>query len=354
MTTQKDLLTAAYNGETPSQTPLSIYGRFFRDSRYPIENFRPLFDAGLGVTYCIDTVKTIQHGVTQRVYNETKGKYRYNYRTLETPIGNLESVTVTPLNPHPGLMDWVEQPWVKNPADYVVMQWIVENTEYIPAYDAYDIAEQALGNDGILVVAGIRSPAQRIQLEYTGTEKFCLDLALEVPELMDLYEVERKCLVAYNQLVAQGPGRWVMWAENLTIEILGPRRYEEYLLNVYDEIVPILEQNGKRAFVHYDGNLRVIKDQIAKAPFHMIESLTEPPEGDMLYDECRAAWPDKAIAGNINVACFDLPEDELRQTIIEKRARAGKQGFSFEISEDVPHNWRQTIPIVLDTLESIG
>ena len=47
--------------------------------------------------------------------------------------------------------------------------------------------------------------------------------------------------------------------------------------------------------VHHDGALRVIADQIASAPFRMIESLTEPPEGNMMYDECPTAWPDSAF-----------------------------------------------------------
>jgi hypothetical protein len=158
----------------------------------------------------------------------------------------------------------------------------------------------------------------------------------------------------YHRLVAEGPGRWVKWNENLTIEMLGPKRYERFLLNIYDEVVPMLEQHGKRAYVHYDGNLRRVKDLIARAPFHMIESLTEPPEGDMMYDECRAAWPDKAFACNINVPLYDLPDDEFRQIVIEKRERAGKKGFSFEISEEVPSNWRTKIPVVLETLAELG
>ena len=105
--------------------------------------------------------------------------------------------------------------------------------------------------------------------------------------------------------------------------------------------------------VHYDGALSAIKDQIARAPFHIIESLTEAPEGDMSYDQCRAAWPDKVFWGNINVALYYEPEDVLRQAVIDKRRRAGKRAFAFEISEDMPSNWETSIPVVLDTLNSL-
>jgi hypothetical protein len=145
----------------------------------------------------------------------------------------------------------------------------------------------------------------------------------------------------------------VKWFENLTISMLGPRRYGDLLVPVYDEAVPILERGDKRVMVHYDGALQVIADQIAAAPFHMIESLTEPPEGNMLYDVCRAAWPDKVFWANINVDLFSGPTEGLRQAVIDKRRRAGKKAFAFEISEDLPANWRETVPIVLETLKEL-
>ena len=354
MVTQRELLTAAYNGETPARTPLSIYGRFFRDPRYPRAAFQPLIEMGLGVTHCVETVAAVQHGVSRQVVHKTRGRNRYNYLTMETPVGTLFSVTVTPQNGTQGTMDWVAEPWIKAPDDYRIMQWVAAHTELLPVYEVYEKMEQEIGEEGIVVLGGIRSPAQKIHLEYAGTERFCLDLAREVPELMDLYETERQLFADYHKLVAQGPGRWVWWAENLTIELLGPQRFESLLLNIYEENVPVLETHGKRVFVHFDGYLRVIKDLIARAPFHMVESLTEPPEGDMMYDECRAAWPDKAIAANLNVGSYDLPDAIFRQTIIDKRNRAGKKGFSFEISEEVPANWREKIPLVLDTLENLG
>lgn len=120
---------------------------------------------------------------------------------------------------------------------------------------------------------------------------------------------------------------------------------------VYEEAFPILRAAGKRVFVHYDGALRVIADQIARAPFDGIESLTEPPEGDMTYDECRAMWPDKVFWANINVSCYALPPEQLTEAVLAKQQRAGKRGLAFEISEDLPANWRETIPVVLRALE---
>jgi hypothetical protein len=191
-------------------------------------------------------------------------------------------------------------------------------------------------------------------VDYAGEERFALDVALGVDQLFQLNEAQKRLFLDINRAIADGPGRFVGWTENLTISMLGPQRYANLLMPVYAEAVPVLEAGEKRVMVHYDGQLRAIADQIAKAPFHIIESLTEPPEGDMTYDACRSAWPDKAFWGNINLHVYALPEAEMRQEIVAKRERAGKQGLAFEISEDMPPNWREVIPIVLQTLQDLG
>jgi hypothetical protein len=190
-------------------------------------------------------------------------------------------------------------------------------------------------------------------VDWAGTQQFCLDVAMGVDELFELYEAQKELFLEETRLIAEGPGEFVKWFENLTISMLGPQRYDDLLVSVYEEAIPMLEAAGKRVMVHYDGALSVIRDEIARAPFHIIESLTEPPEGDMTYDECRSAWPDKAFWGNINVDLYYRSEDELRDAVIAMRKRAGKRAFAFEISEDLPRNWRESIPVVLETLETL-
>ena len=199
-----------------------------------------------------------------------------------------------------------------------------------------------------------RTPAMAINIDLAGTERFCMDLAMEIPELLDLYQAMAGLFLEEQRLIAEGPGRYVAWFENLTIGMLGPRRYAELLTPVHEQGVAIHAVGEKRVMVHYDGQLKVIADQIADAPYAMIDSLTEPPEGDMMYDECRRMWPDLVFWANINVDLFYRPPNELRDEVAAKWDRAGKRAFAFEISEDLPITWRETIPVVLKTLEELG
>jgi hypothetical protein len=352
MTTRDDLITAL-NGGTPEQTPLSIYDWFFTHPRYEMADWIPLFDQGLGLCVHCSTADLVEHGVKDTVSYKIEGDWRYTIHRKETSAGTLQSVTMNSRSA-PRLIEWTHEYWIKEPADYKTRQWIIEHTEVVPQYNEFERMEEWAGHLGVTVIGAGRTPAMSIQVDCAGDERFALDVALGVDELFELFEAEKKLFLELNRVIAAGPGRFVKWNENLTISMLGPKRYAVLLMPVYREAVPILEAAGKRVMVHYDGELKAIADQIATAPFHIIQSLTEPPEGDMLLDECRAAWPDKALWSNINVGLYSLPPEALRQAVMAMRQRAGKKALAFEVSEDVPENWRESVPVVLQALQDLG
>lgn len=352
MTTRKDLL-AVLNGDTPELTPFSIYEWFFTHPKYDFNEWRPLFDQGLGLCLYCSNMALVEHGVENTVEHKVDGDRRYTIHRKKTSVGTLQSVTTNSVS-DPRLIEWNYEYWIKDQKDYKIRQWIIEHTEVVPQYDEFERVEERAGDVGVTIVRGGRTPAMSIQVDYAGEERFALDVALGVDELFELYEAEKKLFLECNRVIAAGPGIFVRWLENLTISMIGPKRYSNLLIPVYDEAVPVLEAGGKRVLVHYDGELKAIADQIANAPFHIIESLTEPPEGDMMLDECRAAWPDKSFWSNINIGLYSLLEDDLREAVIAKRERGGKKALAFEISEDVPENWQESVPVVLQALQKLG
>jgi hypothetical protein len=302
-------------------------------------------DLGLGLSVDCRTVRHIEHGVqTISEKKEIDGKQHAIQRKV-TPVGTIQQVHVN---------WWLQEHYLKTPQDYKVMQWVVEHTEVVPQYEEFQKAEAFAGDRGVVVINSTRTPMMIINVDWAGTEQFCLDMALEVPELFDLFEARKKLFEQETRLIAAGPGQFVRWGENLAMDMYGPARYERFLVSVYREMAPLLEKTGKRILVHYDGPLSVLAQNIAHAPFHVVESLTEPPEGDMMYDHCRRLWPDKVFWGNFNVGLYARPAEEIRQAVIDKRNRAGKRGFALEISEDLPANWESAAPIILDTLDKLG
>ncbi len=352
MTVRKNLETVL-DGGTPERTPLSIYdwnmgaiSAADLASKMQSGEWRRLLDLGLGITSHCEIIEAVEHDVETVTEERRDGEAVFVSTTKRTPAGTIRKITRN---------GWHSEDWIKEPQDYRVAQWIVEHTELRPRYERFAEHEAVVGEQGVTVVTGSgnwlhRTPLMKINIDWAGTELFCMDVAMEVPELFGLYEALKKQFIAEQHLLAAGPGRYVKWLENLTISMIGPDRYRDYLMPVYREGVPILEAAGKRVMVHYDGALKVIADQIAKAPFHIIESLTEPPEGDLLYDECRRLWPDKVFWANLNLELYDLPEAALEKAVRDRVERAGRRALAFAISEDLPKNWKAAIPVILKAL----
>jgi hypothetical protein len=340
--TTKARLETALEGGIPDVTPFAIYLCFIDDLRSA--RWQRLLEQGLGVCEGVVTFRLEEHGVEDAFEERGEGGITHRIRTRRTPVGSIREVRSN---------GWPTEHFVKEPRDYRVLRWIVEHTEVMPQRDGYAELEAMIGPHGVVTVYGGRTPAQQINVDWAGPERFCEDLALEVPELFELYESLRQLFRRQMRVIAAGPGRYVRWIENLDAAQLGGARYARLLTPVYAEQAPLLDAAGKRALVHYDGGLRAAATAIGRAPVPILESLSEPPEGDMMFDECRAAWPDKVFWANINLGIYDLPPDRIRAEIAAKRQRAGRRGLAFEIAEDLPAAWQTAIPIILETLREM-
>ncbi len=299
---------------------------------------------GLGLCETVCSWDELVEGVDYCNFAETRGGKCVQVTRISNPAGTVESLKTD---------GWTTEHFIKEPKDYKVFQWMAEHTEIRPRLERFAEQEEKSGKWGPVMHFLGRTPPMIINVDLAGTEKFCLDYALEVPEMFELIEAMNKRFFEKMEITAICPGRHVKLLENLTADMLGPEWYARELMPIYERINSILEPVGKKLMVHYDGRLTCIKEQIAGAPLHCIESLTEAPEGDMTYDQCRQAWPEKVFWANINVGCYYRTEEELTAEVIAKRERAGKQALAFEISEDLQTNWETTIPIVLKTLEEL-
>lgn len=214
-------------------------------------------------------------------------------------------------------------------------------------------AEKRVSDRGLSLIGARRSPMQTILVDYAGLEAFAFHLSEEYSGLFSLQEALEDQLVETCKIIAAGPGRYISLLENLTAETWGARRFSQYHLPVYKKIIPILHAGGKKVYTHFDGRLACLSGLISQTDIDGIESLTSPPEGDMSYEEARIAWPDKFFWANINVSYYDLPAEKLKNRVHELLHQASPDScnMAFEISEVLPANWRESIPVVLDALK---
>ncbi len=339
--TPRENLIAALDGRRPERIPYTVNQDFVTDD----PAWEGLFAAGLCRIPYMQTVREEMIGV-ERVVVPVSWQGQPGRRvTLRTSQGEISQIEVN---------GWVQEYYLKTPADYRVMTHIVRNTRLSLDPAGFEAAEREVGDRGQTLIGVGRSPMQTILVDYAGLEEFSYHLADGFPELFELAEALEAQLLERCRLTAVGPGRFISLLENFTAESWGAARFRQYHLPVYAKLLPIFQAAGKRVFPHCDGQLACVAPLLAETGFAGIESLTEPPEGDMTLAQARAAFPDKVFWANINVGVYALPPADLRRWVRERVQAAAPDGggLVFEISEDLPPNWREAIPVVLETLKS--
>lgn len=337
--TSRQNLCAALDGKTPEAIPLTINHEFVTDD----PAWDVLFASGLCVIPYTSTSSAVTPNVERLASATTWRGQNARQITLRTPLGDISQITVN---------GWIQEYFLKTPADYRVMHFVVRDTRLTPDPTSFLQSEQKLGNRGITLIGIGRSPMQRILVDYAGLENFSFHLASEFPELFALAEALEEQLIETCRTVAAGPGQYVSLLENFTAEAWGPDRFSTYHRPVYRKILPILHAGGKRIFPHLDGRLACVAPLLSDIAFDGIESLTEPPEGDLTYTQARTVWPDKIFWANLNLSLYELPVKDLQRTVRARRQAAAVNGrlLAFEISEDLPANWRVSLPVVLSEL----
>jgi hypothetical protein len=339
----RERIEAFWAGERPDEIPLTIYHNEWRHTASNPSWFH-LYQQGLGITVNLTCWKQILHGdieqTTARTFENGRTVER---RSIKTPLGEIYEVYVD---------DWRQKFFLKTAQDYAVMSYVVRHTDAVPDYETFHRKDREMQPYGIPLSETGRTPNQVILVDWVGLENYAYHLVDLVAEMQELYQALLALYRKKVEIVAGGPGRYVAVLENFTAETLGPARYKKLLLPVYEELFPVLQGAGKIVGTHYDGKLAACKGLIAQAPINLIESLTPPPEGDMTLAECRAVWPAKLFWSNINVGCYRLPPKELEQLVLDRVAQAAPDGrrLAFEISEQYPDNWVDSIPVVLQAL----
>ena len=347
MTTIRERLEAFWSGERPDRIPFTTYeNKIPTDWSDPV--IRKMLREGLGVLRFVPTYEASYDSGIELIHQTGQDGQRAVRRQIwRTPLGEVSALWTD---------DWQQKYFLETAEDYRVMIYIARHTRYEPAFAAFHTQEVILPAYMVPVTRIGRTPLQTILVDYAGLANFSLHLVEYPDEMQELYEALRVNFHRIVEIAAEGPGHYLNVIENFTADTLGPRRYKQFLLPVYEETFNTLHQAGKIVGCHYDGKIKAVKDLVASSPIDLIESLTPPPEGDMTLAEARAAWPDKLFWANINLGCYELAPDELKQEMwrrVQDGAPDGRR-LAFEVSEDRPARWRESMPVILAALNEMG
>ncbi len=279
-------------------------------------------------------IATSSPGISQDTCTYSEGGRQRVRTVIHTPEGDLTRVD----EPAPGT-SWNVEKLFKGPEDYKKILAMVKARQHSPAYEGFLRKQEEMGGDAIMRAGVAYSPLQEIVYRLLGVEQFAIEWAENRDEVMTLYDaltVDRRQMY---EIVAKSPALCANYGGNVSPEIIGVDRFEQYILPHYDEFAEIMHAHGKLMGVHMDANNRALAPLVATSKMDYVEAFTPPPDCDLSVAEAREMWPDKILWINFPSSVFLKPDEEIEETTgqILQEAAPGN-GFLISITEDMPPN----------------
>ncbi|NQT41377.1 MAG: hypothetical protein HQ581_28065 [Planctomycetes bacterium] len=185
---------------------------------------------------------------------------------------------------------------LKRREDYAVVEYLVEHTHYVAAYDEYEAYDRETGDEGYPMVNCGDCPAHHWMRALVGYNEAFFHLAdypAEVERLLDVLTDHFKATLWPH--LTDSPARLIMHGHHLSSVMTPPPFFERYILPYYRELSPKLRAAGKTLALHADNDTRQIFTHIEQAGFDMAECFVTDPMVPTTMAEARAAWGDRVI-----------------------------------------------------------
>jgi hypothetical protein len=272
-------------------------------------------------------------------------------KTLRTPVGAISKVTR--LDPSYG-SPFILEHYLKTAEDYRVMAAVYEDAVYTDNCEAIRRAQRQIGDDGLVLIRMGKGPIQEILYQYAGLEAFSLHLYDCPDAVAELYDVMARRQEELYALCAGSPVEVIQIGDNIDDDVVSPRYFRRWCEPIYRRLHEALRGTGKLLAVHMDGTLGKLVNEVAAAPFDIVEALTPPPVGDVSVAQARAAWPDKALWLNYTSSVHLEPDAAIAEHTRQLIAEAGsRRGFAISITEDMPLNdWARSLKAIATAINA--
>jgi hypothetical protein len=281
------------------------------------------------------------------------GQDRWQRRTLHTPRGAIyEERAFEPVYNSSS----VRKHYIEKPEDYEVFWAYLEDCVLLEDYDRFRQDQAELGDDGTPLVAIERTPYQQLWIIWVGLDNLAnhyADCPDRVEHTIGLLRARERRLM---ELAARSPATFIDFPDNITAPAIGPRRFRDTCVPLYDELADQLAGRGGVVFVHMDGDLKALWPLIAQSKVGGIDSLAPTPDNDTSVADAVRLWPDKRYFVNFPSSVHLRDHAGVREEAERILAAGGHTGrLQIQVSENVPlFAWRTSFPAILDAVEAFG
>jgi len=341
---KRERIMAVLRHERPDIVPITIYTMLMPFRGYEERQLRNaglcLVEHGFVSVYAIRTPNVKMQTMEDVASLSSSDHYacipkqkHVVQRVYRTPVGN---VTEKYQWGH-ALYEWPFEWAIKDLPDYQTVQYLIDDTEFLPNYEEFSSAQKIMGEDGIVTGMAPKSPVQSMLYELMGYNRFAIDYRVHKQEFDGLYRLFSKKQLEMYRVIADSPAEVVLMDENINGIVTSPKLFEEYCIPFYKGVADILHRKDKIFMVHCDGKLRSLLSLIEKTEIDVVEAFTPPPIGDLSIEEARTAWKQKIIWANFpaTVALETGPDRIERETIEILKSAAPGDRFALGITEDI-------------------
>lgn len=346
--TPRKRVEAVLHGETPDKVPFTIYE--YKLPQCSVE--RQLRNEGLCIVdRRVSVVRTHSPNVRSESHPYVENGVQYTKTITHTPAGDLYTITRPA-----GFTTWHISKLFKGPDDYKKLMAMVTDQSFEPNYEPFLKAEREFGEDAIFRAAIGSTPLHQIMITWMGVETFAVEWAERQDEIEKLYHAMRENLRKIYPIVAQSPALHANYGGNETGDVMGRKRFEKYVVPLYNEAAEVFHKYGKLVGSHLDGNNKVWADLVAESGLDYVEAFTPAPDCDMTMEDAFQAWPGKVLWINYpsSVHLSKIPEiEETTRQII--RASAPDRPLIIGITEDMPEDrWKQNLLAISRVVNTDG
>lgn len=342
--TPRDRVLAALHKRPTDRTPFTINETML--PQCSVE--RRLRNEGLCIIYRrVPVVKrTFRTCVVEEHAYTEDGKPRKR-RIVRTPVGDVYSVAEPA-----GFTAWTIERLFKGPEDYQTLLYMVNDEQFSPNYGPFAEFQQRMGDDVLLRARVGACPLHALMIQWMGVERFAVEWAERQDEVLTLEQAMRARIREIFPVVAGSPATHANFGGNETPEAMGPKRYREFCIPLFDECAELLHEKGKLLGSHLDANNGAWAADLATCKLDYIEAFTPAPDTDMTLEDALRAWPDKVLWINFPSSVHLASVSKIKQTAHDLiDAAAGTNRLILGITEDMPEDrWQENLLAISEAI----
>ncbi len=310
----------------------------------PYENAGPWDiqrDLGIGIfgfgAWDVSFYRLVHHDVeitTQTAGDATIIQYH-------TPFGTLtcRDRMTSELKEAAGAGARVEYPF-KSHKDYDALRFLIEHTEVVENFDAYNEFVDAIGPDGLALPFSGHLPAHQLMIFYLGYQTFYYELYDHPDRIEALVEALTEQQHQILALAAACPAQAIEVGANYDEQMTPPPVFDTFFAPFYQTARKMLSRTDKILVVHGDGEMKTLLEKLMSCGVQVVEALTPKPMTSIDILDTRRLWGDRvAMWGGLpSIILTDTFSDEQFERYLEDLFYAVAPGdrFILGFGDNVP------------------